>query len=157
AKPVFRGFSREASRGRWLVLQVPRPPKRRDTGGLRCSGGRLPGLRGDTPRRFLQPKSKNSPRNNPPARHLLPSAPDSLRRKTIRDGRSRFPASNQGEPPAMVRAPPLLAGKRLPAAAFPGVATLREVVRPMSNKNFGEPWEGKIERIRENLREGRYV
>ena len=26
----------------------------------------------------------------------------------------------------------------------------------MSNKNFGEPWEGKIERIRENLREGRY-
>jgi hypothetical protein len=27
----------------------------------------------------------------------------------------------------------------------------------MSNKNFGEPWEGKIERIRENLREGRYA
>src|SRR5262245_62074785 len=27
----------------------------------------------------------------------------------------------------------------------------------MSNKNFGEPWEGKVERIRENLREGRYA
>lgn len=27
----------------------------------------------------------------------------------------------------------------------------------MSNKNFGEPWQGKIERIRENLREGRYA
>src|SRR5438552_2368020 len=27
----------------------------------------------------------------------------------------------------------------------------------MSNKNFGEPWEGKIERIRENLGEGRYA